>query len=362
MDEPVKRVSVSAGRGGYNVLIGSGIMALLDEKKELIGKERTALIINSTVYRLHEQYIKSYFDKYGNCEIYIMPDGEEHKNYRHAEEVFNWLLEHGFSRNSLVAGVGGGVVGDFAGYVAALFMRGIPVIHIPTTLLAMVDSSIGGKVAVNISSGKNIVGAFHQPELVVSDIRFLSTLPDNEMKNGLAEALKHAFLGESGLLHLFQNNNPETIKKPENLEKLVYLSALFKASIVGQDEKESGIRAILNLGHTVGHAIESLLNYRGISHGEAVALGLKAAIEISFRLGWLSGDEYTGSNNLLERYGLVGKRYDIGHTGVLEHMKYDKKNVGGDIRMVLLKGIGTPVYNQGADEALIRDALEYILK
>jgi 3-dehydroquinate synthase len=236
-------------------------------------------------------------------------------------------------------------------------MRGLPVIHVPTTLLAMVDSSIGGKVAVNIDAGKNIVGAFHQPETVISDIHFLKTLPDNEIKNGLTEALKHAFLGESRLLHLFQNNDAVSIRSPENLEKIVYLSAIFKAAIVAKDEKEGGLRAVLNLGHTVGHAIESLLEFRGISHGEAVALGLKAVVEISRRLGWLSADEYTGAKGLLDRYGLVGNRLSLDAGGIVDHMKYDKKNIGGEIRMVLLRRIGEPVYDQKLEEPLIREAL-----
>ena len=189
MDGTVKRAPVKTPGGAYEVVVGAGTLPLIEEKRGLLERDVFALVVNETVLGLHGEYIHRCLGGYRNFDTYVMPDGEEQKSYRHAERAFDWLLGRGVSRRSTIVGIGGGVTGDFAGYLAALYMRGISVIHVPTTLLAMVDSSVGGKVAVNLSAGKNIVGAFHQPEIVIADVEFLRTLPDNEMRNGLAEAV-----------------------------------------------------------------------------------------------------------------------------------------------------------------------------
>jgi 3-dehydroquinate synthase len=353
----MRKINVAAGGKNYDVLIGSGAMDGPDIPELAARADRTGFVVSGRVMELHAELVTPALEG-TRGRLFPMKDGEENKNYRYAGEFFNLLLKEGFSRRSLVVAVGGGVVGDFAGYCAAAFMRGIALVHVPTTLLAMVDSSIGGKVAVNVDAGKNIVGAFHQPSLVAADTRFLGTLPDSELKNGIAETVKHALIGETGLLDLLRGNTLDSIRAPEVMEELIFLSAGFKARVVGEDERETGLRAILNFGHTVGHAIESLLDYRGISHGEAVALGMKVELDISRRLGYLSAGETELFIELTRKYGLAQGQLRLDIAGVLDHMKYDKKNYGGTIRFALLKGLGNPVFDQEVDIGLLREALE----
>ncbi len=357
MDGAVKRVPVKTPGGAYDVVVGTGTLPLIAEKRDMLERDIFALVVNETVLGLHGDFIRRCFGGFRNFQSYVMPDGEEHKSYRHAEQAFDWLLESGISRRSTIVAIGGGVTGDFAGYLAALYMRGVSIIHVPTTLLAMVDSSVGGKVAVNLSAGKNIVGAFHQPEIVLADVDFLRTLPDNELRNGLAEAVKHAFIGEESLYALFDANDYDSIKSPEILAEVVYLSARFKSSIVERDEREGGVRAILNFGHTVGHAIESLLEYRGISHGEAVSLGMAAELELSVRSGLLDGAHAGRCVRLLERYGLCTRREGLDADGLMRHMKFDKKTSGGTAHFALLSGTGEPVYDRAVPDDLVRGVL-----
>jgi 3-dehydroquinate synthase len=357
MDPIIKTILVTLKDKSYNILIGNGILSRIESLTDILSAERFAIIISSRVHELYHDFIGKSFKAYDNFKIKIMNDGEEYKNYKYAESFFDWLLENGYSRRSCIVAIGGGVVGDFAGFVASCYMRGIPIVHIPTTLLAMVDSSIGGKVAVNISVGKNIVGAFYQPEMILSDVSFLRTLPEKELKNGITETVKHALIGEGELLNLLLNNDLESIKECDVIEQVIYLSAKFKSSIVQQDEREDGLRAILNFGHTVGHAIESLLEYRNVSHGEAVAMGLKIEMVISKELGLLGREDILLFDDILKRYDLLYNNYRLSGDDLLNHMRYDKKNVNGNINFVLLKGLGNPVYNRRIDEGIIREAL-----
>ncbi len=352
-----KIITVKAEKNKYSVIIGESVLDRIKKAGNLSSKERVGLIISSRVYDIYREHI---IDSFKDCpfyDIFPMKDGEENKNYQYAEEFLSALLAKGYTRKSAIVGIGGGVVGDFAGFVAALYMRGIPVIHVPTTLLAMVDSSIGGKVAVNLSAGKNIAGAFYQPELVVSDIGFIKSLPGNELKNGLTEVLKHGLIGEKETLQILLANSLETIREAANLFKIIFLSARFKSSIIGKDEKETGLRAILNFGHTAGHAIESLMEYKGISHGEAVAAGMKIEIEISRRLGWLKDRDIEKIDGIIAKYGLISDKYDLNPDEIIRHMKFDKKNSGGRINFTLLKGIGKPVYNQPVDEVMLKEII-----
>jgi 3-dehydroquinate synthase len=265
----MKEITVNTGHGAYLIRIGSGILSGNPALDRIIVGRRSAFIVSERVYDLHVEYISDVISRYPRAELFIMDDREENKSYSHAEKFLQGFVEKGFTRESAVVGIGGGVVGDFAGYCASLYMRGIPVVQIPTTLLAMVDSSVGGKVAVNLNVGKNIVGQFHQPSLVLSDTSLLSTLPERELKCGLAEILKHGLIGDEGTLEILRRNTIDSIREEPALSQLIYLSARFKASVVEKDEREEGLRAILNFGHTVGHAIESFMQYRGVSHGEA---------------------------------------------------------------------------------------------
>ncbi|MBN2039480.1 MAG: 3-dehydroquinate synthase [Spirochaetes bacterium] len=354
----MKEVNLNTGGSSYRISTGRSIVFAENQFHDLLSKkDRVAVIVSSRILELYDSRIKGIFRSYNNCDFFPMKDGEENKNYKYAEKFLNDLLSGGYSRNSAIVGIGGGVTGDFAGFIASVYMRGISLIHVPTTLLAMVDSSIGGKVAVNISAGKNIVGSFYQPEMVLSDTDFIQTLPENEFKNGITEVLKHAIIGEEKLLTILEENNLKSLRESDNVEAIVYLSALFKAKVVEKDEKEGGLRAILNFGHTVGHAIESLLEYKTISHGEAVAIGLLVESEISERIGWLTEQEKRRVADLISKYDLIYNKYKVKTNDILEHMKYDKKNTAGKINFVLLKGLNNPVYNQNVDIDLLKDVL-----
>ena len=358
MGGSVKKLTVNAGKKPYCILIGDGILSGENGLREIISSnDRIAVFTSSGIMKLHGNRIKEIFSENKNCDLFIMKDGEKNKNYGYAEDFLNDLLSKGHTRNSVIIGIGGGVVGDFSGFIASVYMRGISLIHIPTTLLAMVDSSIGGKVAVNISTGKNIIGAFHQPEMVISELDFIHTLPEIEFKNGITEVLKHSIIGEERLLTILLENDLNSLKKTNNIEDIVYLSVLFKGKVVQEDEKESGRRAILNFGHTVGHAIESFFEYKGITHGEAVAFGLLIESEISRRIGWLTDSEKEVISDLIKKYGLIYNKYKINSEDIIKHMKYDKKNIAGKINFVLLKGLNNPVYNQNIDIDLLKEII-----
>ncbi len=358
MDAFIKKLKVVTERDSYEITVGKDILHAVSYPDDVVNSDKIGLFASERVMDLHGSYIESAFRCISTDDIFLMQDGEEYKNYQYAEDYFSKLLKGGFTRHSCLIAVGGGVVGDFAGYLAASYMRGFKVVHIPTTLLAMVDSSIGGKVAVNISAGKNIIGAFHQPRTVISDTVFLGTLPEKELRNGITETVKHALIGQAELLSLLLKHDITSIKKDEVMAETVYLSAGFKVSVVSRDEKESGLRAILNFGHTVGHAIESFLEYRGISHGEAVALGLKAAMNISLKMGFINREDMELYTDLVRRYQLISGGYSFPPETIMEHMKYDKKNVAGTINFVLLEGIGHPVYNQKVDPVLLSEVIK----
>jgi len=279
-----------------------------------------------------------------------MQDLEENKSYLYAEKFLQGFADKRLARDSVVWSIGGGVVGDFAGYCASLYMRGINIVQCPTTLLAMVDASIGGKVAVNLRSGKNLVGGFLQPLLVVCDTFFLSTLPEKEVKCGLAEIIKHALIGDSASFDILLKHDLVSVQKEDVLSELIYNSVKFKLSVVSQDEKEVSLRAILNFGHTVGHAVESLMEYKGISHGEAVAAGILAESRISRDMALLSSVDQEKITALLKQYNMGDKSISCDVEDVIEHMKFDKKNVGDRIKFVLLKEPGVPLYGNSVPD------------
>ncbi len=356
----MKEVTVSAGDKSYRAVIGSSILRQINDRVKMLGPDRIALVASSRVYSLHKKYIEDSLDFFGECATFLVDDSEKNKNYSYAGGFLERFIENGLSRKSLVIALGGGVVGDFAGYLAALYMRGIPLIQVPTTLLAMVDSSIGGKVAVNLSHGKNMAGAFHQPVMVASDMQFLETLPEEELKNGLSEVLKHGLLGDRETLTILDENSLEGIIDTGTMEDIVERSVAFKAAVVSGDEKESGRRAILNFGHTTAHSVESLMEYSGISHGKAVAVGITVAMRISGRMGWIGEGEIKDTENLIEKYSLYDKINRLDPEKIIEHMKFDKKNYRGRINFVLLKGMFNPEFNVEVDEKLLIEVLKEI--
>jgi 3-dehydroquinate synthase len=353
----MKEVLVSTGEKSYSAVIGESSLNQINGIVKKLGPDRIVLIASSRVYSLHRDYIEDSLDFFGECTTFLMEDSEKNKNYAYAGGFLEKFIESGLSRKSLVIAIGGGVVGDFAGYLAALYMRGIPVIQVPTTLLAMVDSSIGGKVAVNLSHGKNMAGAFHQPIMVASDIGFLKTLPEDELRNGLSEALKHGLLGDRETISILDANDLEGIRHTSVMEELVERSVAFKASVVSGDEKESGRRAILNFGHTTAHSVESLMEYSGISHGRAVAIGIVAAMKISRRMGWIEESDIELTEKLIEKYRLYDTISRLDLEKLVEHMKFDKKNYGGKIKFVLLKGVFNPEFNIEVNDKLLKEVL-----
>ena len=285
--------------------------------------------------------------------VILIGQGEASKHLTRLGAVYNRLIELDVDRKSCLIALGGGVVGDFTGFVAATLLRGISFVQIPTTLLAAVDSSVGGKTAVNVDRGKNMVGAFYQPRFVYFNTQFLSTLPETEWICGLAEMVKHACLDDSGVLLKHLEAHAEQLRDPANpqLRAAVLQSAGFKARIVSQDEREGGLRAVLNLGHTTAHAIESLTGYKRFSHGEAVARGLVTALFLSRRVTGLSDAAVERYLKLFARLGLPGDTAGFSPVQVLDHMRFDKKSVRGIPRFVLLRTPGDPVYGVKIIEA-----------
>jgi 3-dehydroquinate synthase len=351
-------IGVTAGPACYEILVGSDFFSEALRRSVIPSAERIALIVSSRIYELHRRIISQELeDREGRSFLLLMEDREENKSYAYAERFLERFIAEKLNRRSIVIGVGGGVVGDFAGFCSGIYMRGIPIVHVPTTLLAMVDSSVGGKAAVNLSVGKNIVGLFHQPALVISDVRFLRSLPDVEVRNGLTECFKHGLLGDFGTLELLESNDLQSIKRESVLCDLVAMSARFKSGIVEKDEKETGLRAALNFGHTIGHAIESSAGYRGVAHGQAVATGIKIKVEISRRMGLLTAAEAGRAEGIIRRYGLLPEKLDMDIEKVIRHMEYDKKNFGGTVNFVMLNGLGNPRLNQGISPDLLKEVM-----
>ena len=279
-------------------------------------------------------------------DLILLEQGEKNKSLARLGDVYDTLILRGVDRRSILFALGGGVVGDFVGFVAATLLRGVDFIQIPTTLLAAVDSSVGGKTAVNVSQGKNMVGAFHQPRLVYFNIDLLKTLPDREWDCGLAEMVKHAFLESSGRVYGFMLENYRQLRAPgDALARAVLESISVKRAVVNQDEKERGLRAVLNLGHSAAHAIESLTNYEKFSHGEAVSRGLVTALLLSRITLGLSLKELEEMLALMEKLDLPMDTQGFSGDEILAHMQFDKKVVDGKPRFVLLEGRGAPQFD-----------------
>ncbi|MEX0737640.1 MAG: 3-dehydroquinate synthase, partial [Bacteroidota bacterium] len=289
---------------------------------------------------------------------FILPPGERQKSLHRANTVFTWMLEAGVGRKSAVIALGGGVIGDLAGFIAATYQRGVPLIQVPTTLLAQVDSSIGGKVAVNHPLGKNMIGAFHQPKFVWSDMVCLRTLPAREIVSGLGEVIKYGVILDAGLFDDLETNIDRILSlEVDAVLRVQTRCAELKADLTSRDEKESGMRIVLNYGHTVGHALEAAGNYRVLNHGEAVLLGMIAESSIALALGMIGQDVHDRIVGLIRRVPLKfrAKRLDL--TKVIELMSHDKKSIGGKKRFVLPTRVGDVQVTEGVERSLIRSSL-----
>ena len=288
----------------------------------------------------------------------VVEDGERAKDWRTLERVFDALLAARCGRDTVIVALGGGVVGDLAGFAAAVYQRGVPFVQVPTTLLAQVDSSVGGKTAINHPRGKNMVGAFHQPLAVISDTSTLDTLPERELRAGLAEVIKHGLILDRAFTDWLDANLPALLaREPRALAHAVRRSCELKARVVAADERETGLRAILNFGHTFGHAFESGLGYGQWLHGEAVAAGMVMAAELSVRTGMLARADATRVRALLARAGLPVAGPALAPERVVELMQVDKKAAAGRIRFVLLSGIGAAEVRSDVDETAVLDTI-----
>ena len=334
------QLTVSLADRSYPIRIESG---LLNQSVLPIdfGKRNILIVSDSNVAPLYAKKLKTFIQR-NDCLIWIMPAGEQEKTLSRFSELINSLAENKLTRDSCILALGGGVVGDLAGFAAACYMRGIDFIQIPTSLLAMVDSSVGGKTAVDLPAGKNLVGAFFQPKAVWIDPNVLATLPEREYKAGLAEVVKYGAVMDDEFFDWLENNAQALLaKQPEILEQAIAKSCQYKADIVARDEHEQGDRTLLNFGHTFGHALEVLLDYNTLVHGEAVAIGMVLAAKFSAELGYAKTDDTVRLEKLLHTFGLPTKMpVGLNAAHILEKMRIDKKATTGEIRLILWRGIG----------------------
>ena len=356
----VQTFQVDVGHSSYPIKIGPGLLgdgALLDE---LIPGSQVAVVTNTTVAALYLDAVcvKLKGRRVAQC---VLPDGERHKTLATLGSVFDAFVEAGLNRDATVVALGGGVVGDMAGFAAACYQRGVAYVQIPTTLLAQVDSSVGGKTGVNHPGGKNLIGAFYQPVAVIADTDTLSTLPDRELRAGLAEVIKYGCIWDRLFFDWLELNIDRLVARDaEALAYVIGRSCEIKAEVVGRDERESGVRAVLNFGHTFGHAIESATQYETYLHGEAVALGMVMAASLSRRLGCIDDAERARIGDLLARAGLPVAPPRIGSHRAMELMRMDKKVLAGTMRLVLLDKLGHAVVTGADESALLATLAEYL--
>jgi 3-dehydroquinate synthase len=348
---PMRVVKVPLADRAYSILIGRDLFGLLGTEcaRQQLGR-RCAIISDVHVHRLYgaaaqRSLVAAGFD----CVQVTVPAGETAKSLRSVQACYDQLAAHRLERKSFVVALGGGVVGDLAGFVAATYLRGIPFVQVPTTLLAQVDSSVGGKVGVNLKAGKNLVGAFYQPRLVLCDLATLDTLPGREFRAGLAEVIKYGIIADAALFRRLERQLPRLLKRDEDvLGAVVARCCQIKADVVGKDETEGGLRAILNFGHTVGHALEAVSGYGRVLHGEAIAIGQVAAAGLSATLLGLSTGEVQRIRKIFARSGLpTGVKLNSGQRDrLLAAMRVDKKVSEGDVKFVLARRIGQVEYGQ----------------
>jgi len=354
-------VRVELGERSYDIDIGTGLIETLGKKLADLGHTgRAGIVTNTTVGPLYADGVRESLNQSGfEVDELAIPDGESYKSLPWASHLYDWLLSMRYDRKSLLVALGGGVVGDLTGFVAATYMRGIPFVQVPTTLLSQVDSSVGGKTGVNHPLGKNMIGAFYQPVYVSADVGTLDTLETEEYLSGMAEVVKYGVINDGEFFSFIEDNvEPILARDPETVSRLVRRSCEIKAEVVEKDERESGLRAILNYGHTVGHAIESLTNYTGYRHGEAVSIGMVVAARLAVREGLCGRDVPERVAALLGRLGLPVEFPDLDASGVLTAMAVDKKAEAGTVKMVLPKSIGVVTITKGWEESHLVEAID----
>jgi len=354
----MRTLTVELGPASYPIYIGTNLLGRPELFTSHIDARQVMVITNETVSPLYLDKLLRGLDGF-EVETHAIPDGEAYKNLEVLEQIFDRMLGVPCSRQCTVVALGGGVVGDIAGFAAACYQRGVPFIQVPTTLLAQVDSSVGGKTAVNHRLGKNMIGAFHQPRAVIADTATLETLPDNEVGAGVAEVIKYGLIRDAAFLDWLETNmDALTGRDHAALTRAIERSCQNKADVVALDEREQGVRALLNLGHTFGHAIEAATGYTSWLHGEAVAVGMLMAADLSWRLGDLRQADVDRLEALLHRAGLPTRPPEsMGPETFERHMALDKKVVNGRVRLVLLKRLGEAYVSDDYDRESLKDTL-----
>jgi 3-dehydroquinate synthase len=345
------------------IIVGEGVLKRLEEHFDFSGYSSIVLITDTKVKGLYGQEVMKALKPTGKkLSLFTLPVGERAKSLREVERGYKFLLENNIDRKGLICTLGGGVVGDAAGYIAATYLRGIDYIQLPTTLLAQVDSSIGGKVGVNFAGKKNMVGSFYQPRAVFADVALLKSLPLTEIRNGMAEVIKYALAMDDELFRILDQKRKKELTTAE-LKDIVVRCCRLKAGIVEADETEiSGQRAILNFGHTVGHALEAATRLHKLSHGEAVAIGMTTAARISEQLGMLKPGNIPRIERLLVKFGLPTYCQKVSPDDLITAIRFDKKTTLGETGWVLLRGIGQGIVNQPVAEDIVKSGLKEICR
>ncbi|MFH1651408.1 MAG: 3-dehydroquinate synthase [Chloroflexota bacterium] len=355
----MQQVRVSLGKKSYDIRIGHGALASADGwLRELGFSGRLVIITDDTVRKLYGDRLTADLKSAGReVTLLSVPAGEAQKSLDTAGGLYRQLVEARAERQTPVLALGGGVIGDMAGFVAATYQRGVPLVQVPTTLLAQVDSSIGGKVAVDVGQLKNMAGTFYQPRLVITDTAVLRTLPPNELANGLAEVIKSAAIRDAPFFQYLEENMAKAKKLEEHvIEQVVFRTAGIKAAVVSEDETDTGLRNILNFGHTVGHAIEAVSGF-AVPHGHAIAVGMTAAARISRRMGLLKEEEAERLLSLIEAAGLPNSLPGMDAKAVLAAMQHDKKVRDGKMRFVLLRSIGDAFVTADVSPEMVKEVL-----
>ena len=357
----MKKINLKLSKSSYNIFIGKyNYSQIIEEIKKINLNKNILIVIDENVERFWGEYIKKPFANYGNkINYYSIKSGEKSKSYKELNKIYSFLLNNNFGRDTLIISIGGGVTGDLTGYAASTFMRGVQIIHVPTTLLAAVDSSIGGKTGINFSNKKNMIGTFYQPNFVLIDINFLSSLPKKEITSGIGEVIKYAFLSTPDFFYFVRDNIEKVYYNDDKvINELIVKSASIKSAVVSQDERESGLRKILNLGHTFAHAIESDLNFK-IKHGEAVTAGIISALYLSNKMGILTKNRVRDYLSLPLKINLPNNLFYLNEENMVNIMHLDKKSRDGMINFILLSEIGNILVDVKASK---NDILNSILK
>ena len=361
----MRKVPVELGKASYDIYIGDSIQKELAEFLECPSFSKNALLVTDTnVGPLYGEKARSLLEGADLCvHMASIPAGESSKSLEVADTLYTKAIEAGLDRKSPVIALGGGVVGDLAGFIAATYMRGVPFLQMPTSLLAQVDSSVGGKVAVNHRLGKNLIGAFYQPNGVFMDMTCLDTLPDRELYTGLGEIVKYGVIADAAFFSYLEEHAERILQKaPEEMVQLVARSCEIKAEVVSQDEKEAGLRRILNFGHTIAHAIEKETGYKRYNHGEAVAIGMLGAADISCQLGLVQPETVERLRSLIIRLKLPTRAAGCRVEAMYQDIFHDKKTIGGKVHWVLMEGIGRVIVRSDVPEHIVRSAMEHCIE